>query len=201
MAQAGFRQMREVTRALVEFVDDGARRADPARRSFGSPGIGTGAHFAGMELGRLSGVALEHAPYRGAPAALPDLQSGRLGMFVASVGEFREHARAGRVRVLATPSAARLAAMPEVPTLREAGFDILAPGWFALYAPAAMPDAVAARLGEAIASALGNPALRERIEAQGFEVSGAGADELGRIQAADSLSWAAMVRVSGFRLE
>ncbi|HWT10967.1 MAG TPA: tripartite tricarboxylate transporter substrate-binding protein, partial [Roseomonas sp.] len=82
-------------------------RADPARHSFGSPGIGTGAHFAGLEIGRLGGMALEHVAYRGTPAAIPDLQSGRLPMFVASYAEFRDHAAAGRVRLLASTDTAR----------------------------------------------------------------------------------------------
>ncbi|MES2710542.1 MAG: tripartite tricarboxylate transporter substrate-binding protein [Pseudomonadota bacterium] len=174
-------------------------RADPARRSFGSPGLGTGAHFAGMELGRLGGVPLEHVAYRGTPAALPDLQTGRIGMFVASFGEFREHHRAGRVRILASTDAERPRSTAEVPTLRESGFDIVAPGWFAFYAPAATPEPVTARLAQSISGALAAPSLRARIEELGFEVSGAGPSELAAIQRSESERWAAMVRASGFR--
>lgn len=176
-------------------------KADPARRSFGSPGIGTGAHFAGLEFGRLGGVALEHVAYRGTPAAIPDLQAGRLGMFVASFGEFREHAREGRVRILASTDAARSALAPDLPTLRETGFDIVAPGWFALYAPAGTPDAVVARLATIIAEILAAPALRARIEAMGFTPTGTGPADLADIQRAETAHWAAMVRTSGFRAE
>lgn len=176
-------------------------QADPARRSFGSPGIGTGAHFAGLEFGRQGGVALEHVAYRGTPAAIPDLQTGRLGMFVASFGEFREHAREGRVRILASTDSERSIAAPDTPTLRESGFDIVAPGWFALYAPAGTPDAVVSRLAAAVADALAAAALRARIEAMGFAPSGAGPADLAAIQRAETAQWAAMVRASGFRPE
>jgi tripartite-type tricarboxylate transporter receptor subunit TctC len=174
-------------------------RADPARRSFGSPGIGTGAHFAGLEFGRLAGVPLDHVAYRGSSAALPDLQTGRLGMFVAALGEFRAHHRAGRVRILASTGAERPAAMPEIPTLRESGYDILAPGWFALYAPARTPDAVVARLASATAEAIAAGALRERIEALGFEPSGEGPAALAALQRAEFAQWSAVVRASGFQ--
>jgi tripartite-type tricarboxylate transporter receptor subunit TctC len=174
-------------------------RADPARRSFGSPGIGTGAHFVGLEIGRLGGVALEHVPYRGTPAALPDLQSGRLAMFVASFAEFREHAAAGRVRLIAGTDAARMPAAPDLPTLREQGIDVVAPGWFALYAPAGTPDAVVARLAAAVAEAVGAGGLGPRIAAMGFEPSGAGPAAVTATQREESARWAAMVRASGFR--
>lgn len=176
-------------------------QADAARRTFGSPGIGTGAHFAGLEFGRLGGVALDHVAYRGTPAALPDLQAGRLGMFVASFGEFREHHRAGRVRILASIDAERSPATPEIPTLREGGFDIVAPGWFALYAPAATPDAIVARLAAAVAEAIAAPALHARIEELGFTPTGTGPAGLAAIQRADTAAWAAMVKASGFRAE
>lgn len=176
-------------------------RADPARRSFGSPGLGTGAHFAGLEFGRLAGVPLEHVAYRGTPAAIPDLQTGRLGMFVASFGEFREHHRAGRVRILASTDAARSPAMPEVPTLRESGFDIVAPGWFALYAPAGTPDAVVMRIADAVRATIVGGPLRARVEELGFEPSGTGPAGLAEVQRAETAQWAAVVRASGFRPE
>lgn len=176
-------------------------RADPARRSFGSPGLGTGAHFAGLEFGRLAGVPLEHVAYRGTPAAIPDLQTGRLGMFVASRGEFREHHHAGRVHILASTDAARSPAMPEIPTLRESGFDIVAPGWFALYAPASTPDAVVMRIADAVRATIVGGLLRARVEELGFEPSGAGPVELAQVQRAETAQWAAVVRASGFRPE
>ena len=172
-------------------------RADPARRSFGSPGIGTGAHFAGLEFGRLAGMPLEHVPYRGTPAALPDLQSGRLPLFIASFGEFRAHAAAGRVRILASTEAARSAETATIPTLREAGFDITAPGWFGLYAPAGTPDATVAALAAAVGAALAQEQVRARIAALGFAPSGLGPGDLAAVQRDESAVWAAVVGRSG----
>jgi tripartite-type tricarboxylate transporter receptor subunit TctC len=173
-------------------------RADAARRSFGSPGIGTGAHFAGMELGRLAGVPLEHVPYRGTPAALPDLQTGRLGLFIASFGEFRAPAQAGQARLLASLDATRPPNLADLPTLSEAGFDIVAPGWLALYAPAGTPDAAVARLAGAVAALRDGP-LAARLAAAGFAPAAGGPAELAAAQRAESVRWAAVVRASGFR--
>jgi tripartite-type tricarboxylate transporter receptor subunit TctC len=173
-------------------------RADPARRNFGSPGIGTGAHFAGLELGRLGGVPLEHVPYRGTPAALPDLQTGRLGAFIASSAEFRAASQAGQVRLLASLDATRPTHLAELPTLTEAGFDIVAPGWLALYAPAGTPDAVVARLAAAVAALRDGP-LAARLAESGFAPGTGGPAELAAAQQAESARWAAVVRASGFR--
>lgn len=176
-------------------------RADPARWNFGSPGIGTGAHFAGAEFARLAGLELAHVAYRGTPPAIPDLQTGRLSLFVAAFPEFREHQAAGRVRILASTEALRSPAMPTIPTLHESGFDIVAPGWFALYAPVQTPDAIAARLTAAVQACLGNAGLRARIAALGFEPTGLGPIELADTQREDTARWRAMVRASSFRPE
>ncbi len=174
-------------------------RADPARRNFGSPGLGTGAHFAGVEFGRLAGISLEHVAYRGTPAAIPDLQSGRLAMYVASHGEFREHHRAGRVRILASTDAVRSPGLADVPTLVESGMEVIAPGWFALYAPSATPPAVIVRLTDAVSAVLRDAALRDRIVAMGFEPTALGPADLAREQRAEYDRWGAVVRASGFQ--
>ena len=98
-----------------------------------------GRPISGVELGRLAKLDLRHVPYKGTPAALPDLMTGRLPMLVTVAGEFIEHHKAGTIRILATAGASRSRFLPDVPTLRESGFDLEASGWFAMYAPQTRP--------------------------------------------------------------
>ena len=114
-------------------------KANPDQAAFGSPGAGTGAHFAGLEFGRTFGIAMRHVPYRGTPAALPDLLAGRLPMYLASTAELLEHHRSGGIRILATAGGERLPTLPDVPTLKESGVNIEAPGWFAFYTTSGTP--------------------------------------------------------------
>jgi tripartite-type tricarboxylate transporter receptor subunit TctC len=176
-------------------------KANPDQGTYGSPGAGTAAHFTGAEFGRLAKLDLRHVAYRGTPVALPDLISGRLPMYLASLAEFLEHHKAGGIRVLATADAVRSTKLPDVPTLQESGFDIQAPGWFAIYAPAGTPAGVAERLRGALIDALQKPDMQARIEALGFQVTGTSGEALAQIQRANHDRWGAIVRVSGFKPE
>jgi tripartite-type tricarboxylate transporter receptor subunit TctC len=176
-------------------------KANPEQATFGSPGAGGGPHFLGVELGRLAKLDLRHVPYKGTPAALPDLMTGRLPMHITVAGEFIEHHKAGTIRILATAGALRSRFLPDVPTLRESGFDLVAPNWHAMYAPAGTPANVAERLRAAILDALQNAEIRARIETLGFEVAGTPGEELARIQHADYERWGPIIKASGFKAD
>jgi tripartite-type tricarboxylate transporter receptor subunit TctC len=174
-------------------------KANPDQTAFGSPAVGTAVHFLGMELGRMANVDLRHVPYKGTPAALPDVLAGRLPMFITSVAEVLEHHKAGSIRILATAGASRSRFLPDVPTLRESGFDIQAPGWFSMYAPAGMPANLAERLRAAIIDALQNADIRARIDTLGFEVAGTTGEALAKIQRVEHERWGRIVKASGFK--
>lgn len=176
-------------------------KGDPARAAFGSPGAGTGAHFAALEFARTFGLAARHIPYRGTPAALPDLLAGRLPAYLASAAELIEHHRNGGIRILACASAERSPAVPEAPTLRETGVEIEAPGWFAFYAPATTPRQVREQLHQAIAEAAGNAAIRASMERAGFQPTDSATNALQQIQQAEFEMWAAVVKASGYKPE
>jgi tripartite-type tricarboxylate transporter receptor subunit TctC len=176
-------------------------KANPEQATFGSPGAGGAPHFLGVELGRLAKLDLRHVPYKGTPAALPDLMTGRLSMHITVAGEFIEHHKAGSIRILATAGASRSRFLPAVPTLRESGFDLVAPNWFAMYAPAGTPANVAERLLAAILDALQNAEIRARIETLGFEVAGTTGEDLARIQRADYERWGPIIKASGFKAD
>ena len=96
-------------------------KANPEEAIYGSPGIGTGPHFTGIEFARLSGLNLRHVPYHGTPAALPDLLAGRIPLYLALAAELLEQHRSGTIRIVATADRARSPLLPNVPLLKESG--------------------------------------------------------------------------------
>ena len=176
-------------------------KANPEQAAFGSPGSGTGAHLAALEFGRKFDIPLRHVPYRGTPAALPDLLAGRLPVYIASVAELIEHHRSGGIRIVAMAGNTRSPLLPEVPTLKESGVDIEAPGWFAFYVSANTPVEVRQQLETAIAAAAKDPEILARMEALGFQSTVTTALDLDRIQHAEFDAWGVLVKSIGFKPE
>jgi tripartite-type tricarboxylate transporter receptor subunit TctC len=176
-------------------------RSNPDQAMFGSPGIGTIPHLALLEFGRAFGIPLRHVPYRGTPAALPDLLAGRLPIYMASLAELIEHHKSGSIRIIAIGSDARNPVLPDVSTLKEAGIQIAAPGWFAFYAGAATPLAIRDRLEAAVRAAAKSPDVQARINSLGFQATDPEAQDLKRVQRAEFDAWAAIVKSAGLKLE
>jgi tripartite-type tricarboxylate transporter receptor subunit TctC len=176
-------------------------RSNPNHAVYGSPGAGTAAHFVGAEFARLSKLDLRAVAYRGTSAALPDLMAGRVPMYVAATPELMEHNKTGGIRIIATTDEARSPLLPEVPSFRESGIDLLAPAWFAVYAPAKTPSRIAERLNRAIVAVVQAPDIRARVLALGYQPTGTTAAELMALQRADYDRWGLVVKASGFRLE
>jgi tripartite-type tricarboxylate transporter receptor subunit TctC len=176
-------------------------KANTAQGNYGTPGAGTLPHFLAVSFGKTTGLDLRHVGYRGSAAALTDLIGGQLPIVVTTTSDVLEGHKAGRIKVLATSDAARSPFLPEVPTLKEAGFDLVASGWYGVFAPAGTPDAVVARLSAGVAGAVQSPQVKERLLAFGLVPTGTSAAELGRIQKADSELWAPAVKASGFTPE
>ena len=150
-----------------EFLAD--LKANPGKRSFGSPGNGSSPHLAGEMLKSRAGVFAVHVPYRGAAPALTDLLAGQID-FLFDPGIAIPHVKAGRLKMLAVGSLKRSPLFPEVPTLDEVGlkgFD--ADTVFGFYAPAGTPPDVITKLNGEINRILATPALRDRIGALGGE--------------------------------
>ena len=140
----------------------------PGAVAIASTGIGSMPHLA-LELYQSSaGVKFLHVPYRGAAAALSDLLGGQVQGFFADVPVLLSQIQAGKIRPLGAASATRNAALPDVPTLAEQGFaDTSADNWYGLLAPARTPAPVVAKLHDAVAAALADPDLREKLVASG----------------------------------
>jgi tripartite-type tricarboxylate transporter receptor subunit TctC len=148
-------------RSLADLV--AAARAAPGRLNFGSYGVGSQPHLTYGALMARERVEMTHVPYRGVPPAILATLSGEVQMTLAGIASSIEHLRAGTLRALAVGRPTRFEALPEVPTLAEAGFAEIDPRtWFGAFAPAGTPPALVARISRDIAAAMADPAVRDR---------------------------------------
>jgi tripartite-type tricarboxylate transporter receptor subunit TctC len=173
-------------------------KADPSRASFGSPGAGTLTHFLGILLGKAIGIELRHVPYKGSAATLTDLVAGHVPMVFTTLSDFVESHKAKRIRILATAGAERSPFVSDVPTFREAGFDIEGTSWYGAFAPGRTPREMVDRLSKVMAAAVRMADVRERFLGWGLQPTGTSAAEFAAIQKADSERWAPAVKASGF---
>jgi tripartite-type tricarboxylate transporter receptor subunit TctC len=181
---------------LVDWV-----KANPTQGSYGTPAAGTLPHFFAVSFARTAGLDLRHVGYRGSAGALTDLVAGQVPIVVTTTSDLLEQHKGQRIRVLATSDTQRSPFLPDVPTFREAGYDIQGRGWYGVFVPAKTPSDAVERLNKAIVAAVQTPAVKERLLAFGLLPTGTSAAELGRIQKADSELWAPAVKASGFTPE
>ena len=148
-------------RTLPDFLAQ-ARRDGEIR--FAVAGIGTSSHLAGVRLGTALGVTVTAVPYRGAGPAMTDTIAGVLPAMLDSLPSAAPHFRAGSVRALGVTSAVRVPRYPDLPTMREAGLDLVSMAWFGLSAPKDLPPEIAARIVGAMRETLRDPAVVQRFE-------------------------------------
>lgn len=170
--------------------------------SFGSAGNGTSGHLAGELLKARLGGKMVHVPYKEGGLALSDVMAGQTQFMFYHPAAVMPHIRAGKLRALGVSSAKRTAAAPEVVPIADQGFGEfdLVP-WFMLYAPAATPAPVLAKLRDAVAQAVAQPEVRARLAAQGLEVPVLKADELGAFNRTEITKWSELVRRSGAQVD
>lgn len=176
-------------------------KANPNKASYGTSGAGTVPHFAGLMLSQAAGVPLTHVAYRGGAPAAQDLIGGQIPLMVDTASETIEHHKAGKVRILAVTGDQRSRALPDVPTLKEQGINMAADAFFGLYGPPGMQADVVARLDRAVADALRQPDIQERISGLGLVPSHAPAADLAATQASHLKRWEAPIKASGFKAE
>jgi tripartite-type tricarboxylate transporter receptor subunit TctC len=176
-------------------------KANPSKGNFGVPSAGTLPHFLGVMFARAAGVDLRHVAYRGAAASVADLVAGHIPMVVSGTTDLAGMHSAGRVRVLVTSNATRSRFIPDVPTFRELGYDLVATGWYGIYAPAKTPRAIIDRYSQIIAAAIKTPEVQSKLEQFGQNPTGTTPAELAAIQKADLEKWAPVIKASGFEPE
>jgi len=177
-------------------------RSKPGGLSFASQGTGSGGHLLGEMFKARTRAPMVHVPYRGAGPAAVDLAAGRVDFFFVSYSSLLPFLQAGSVRVIAVTSPQRLPALPDAPTMREAGFEGIAiDTWFGLLAPAGTPDAVIGKLNGAFVKAVRDPEVLRQIAGQGAEPRTSTPAEFAAFIAEETVSVGKIVRELGVRAE
>lgn len=176
-------------------------KANPSKANYGTPGAGTVPHFTGVLLSQSAGIELTHVAYKGGAPAVNDLLGGQVPLVVDTPLETIEHHRAGKLRIVALTGETRSKSLPEVPTLKELGINMAADAFFGLYGPPGMAPELTARISRAVADALKQPDVAERINTLGLVPAYGNSDELAATQAAHLKRWEAPIKASGFTAE
>jgi len=174
----------------------------PGKINFASSGSGSGQHLSGELFKSMAGIDIVHIPYKGAGPALIDLIAGRVDFMITSLIGNVDHVNTGRLRILATTGAKRTAAMPQVPTMIEAGvagFDVSV--WQAFFAPVHTPRAIIDILNAHLGVIARSREVLERTSAQGIELQAGTPDELGAMVHAEVARWSKVIRETGTRVE
>ena len=180
----------KVARTLAEFR--AYARANPNGLNYGTPGVGTSFHFFNVMLADALGISPTHVTYKGEAPALVDVTGGSLQYMLAS-NAARKLTDAGQLALLGVSSAKRVPTMPDVPTLREQGVDVVTDGWVGYAVAAGTPAAVADRVNAALVKALADPALRAKFAGMGYSVRGNSRAEFKADIAASTQRFGAMV--------
>ena len=186
--------------ALIRYA-----RANPGKLNMASSGNGTSIHLAGELFKSMTGSYMVHFPYRGSSPALLDLIGGNTDLMFDNLPSALPQIKAGKLKALAVTSATRSAAVPDLPTIEEAGGAALkgydATSWFGLLAPAGTPMEVVNRVQQETAKALASPVLKERLLAQGAIPGGNTPAEFARFIAAETAKWAKVVKAAGAKVD
>jgi tripartite-type tricarboxylate transporter receptor subunit TctC len=171
----------------------------------GTAGVGSASHIAGVYFGKLSDTRLQFVPYRGTEPALLDMIGGRIDLIVDQASNSAQRVRDGSVRAYAVTAKARLAALPDIPTVDEAGL----PGlyinvWHGLWAPAGTPKDIVAKLDRAVVAALADSTVHERLTALGLEIPAPDQQTpaaLGALQRAEIDKWWPIIKAAHIEAE
>jgi tripartite-type tricarboxylate transporter receptor subunit TctC len=177
-------------------------RKNPGQISYGSGGVGSAGHLSVELLQSLAGLKLNHVPYKGSGPAITDLISGQIQMMLLTMPAVMPYVKGGKVRALATSGARRSPALPEVPTISEAGI----PGfeytpWYGVFAPGTLSKELTVRLNRAVDKTLTDPDVRGKLAQQGLEARAMTSVEFADIVRSDVARWGKIIREVGVRAD
>ena len=177
-------------------------KANPGKLSYASGGNGSSAHMS-MELFKsVSGIDIQHVPYKGSSPALTDVVSGQVVAFIGNMPPTVPLIKAGKLKALAVTTKSRSTLMPELPTISEAGlpgFETVA--WFGVLAPAGTPPEIVNRLSAEIAKIVKSPEMREKLVAMGAEPVGGTPDEFRAVIDRDIAKWKPLAQKVGIKVD
>lgn len=187
-------------RTVPEFV--AYAKANPGKINFGSSGMATITHLFGEMLSLEAGIKMTHVPYRGTALAVGDLLGGQLTMVFSDPISVLPHIKSGKLRALATTGAKRDPALPDVPTIAEAGVKGYESGvWFGISVPAATPKEIIARLNKASVEATKSPEFIKRMTDLGYNIIPGTPEQMASMLKDELTRWAPIVKASGAKVD
>jgi len=186
-------------KSVSEFV--AYAKANPGRINMASSGNGTSVHVAGELFKLMTGVSMQHVPYRGAAPAITDLLAGQVQVMFASMPSAIEYVRTGKLRALAVTTAARSPALPDIPTVGDfvAGFE--ASSVYGVGVPRKTPTEIVARLNQEINAVLADPKAKARLAELGGTVLVGSPADFGKLIAEETEKWGKVIRAANIRAE
>jgi tripartite-type tricarboxylate transporter receptor subunit TctC len=181
---------------LIAYAKD-----NPDKLSYGSFGVGTYAHLSMEDLKQRTGIGMQHVPYRGAAPGLNGLLGNEVSVMLLNLSSVEQHAKDGKVRLVAAATEKRVAALPDLPTISEtvAGFNTSV--WFGLWGPAKMPPALLAKIHADVSKALDLPETRQFFKTQSFERVDLSPEDFGKLIQSDLKHWTALINAVGAKID
>ena len=177
-------------------------KAKPRAINYASPGKGSMVHLTAELISSVAGMEMTHIPYKGMPQAFPDIISGQVQVAISSALTMLPYIRNGRLHALAVTGRSRNAALPEVPTIAEAGYPgFEATQWYGMMTPAKTPQAIRAVLHREVVHALTQPDVRARLTAEGSRPVGSTPDEFAQRLKDDIAKWSKTIKAMGIKVE
>jgi tripartite-type tricarboxylate transporter receptor subunit TctC len=173
----------------------------PSQAAFGVPSNGTIPHFTGSKLEKLLGISMTRVAYRGSAPVINDLLGKTLAFGITTVADAMGQHRAGGVKIVAVSSAERSPLLPDVPTLKESGVDLVADGWYGMWLPAGSSTDFAAKLSAAASAALAKPDVKQKLLAIGLIPAGSTPEGLMKELADATAFWRPIVTATGYKVE
>jgi len=187
-------------KSVKELIALAARR--PGDLTYASGGVGTSHHMGGELLALMGKVKMSHVPFKGSPQAVGAVVSGEVALMFPNIPNAMGLAKAGKVRILGVTTPKRLSWWPELPTVAESGlpgYEVIA--WFGLFGPAGMPTSIVERLNVESNRVLAQPAVRENLVQQGFEILGGSVQDFTAFVRSELDKWARVVKASGAKAD
>ena len=174
-------------KTLQDFIDQGRKTEKPL--TYSSSGVGSSGQLVAEDLARKAAIKIEHVPYKGAAQGLTDLAGGHIVFSAQTLSSTAALVRGGQLRAIAHSQSSRLPDFPDVPTLKELGYDVVATTWFSISGPANLPKDITEKVNREIARAVSNPEAQNRLRRDGLVAEIMTPDELAKYIDAETARW------------